>query len=519
MVSKMSRFSFGQRRQLLERLQTEEFDVLIVGGGINGAGVLRDLCLRARPGQQNKFALIEKNHFATSASSKNSQLLHGGLRYLKYLDLGLVREALKERATLLRIAPHAAGSQPFLLPVYKPGMRLYYQTGVTLYDWLSGSQKLGRSGWLNAAEALQREPNLNSNGLRGAMLFWDARMHAPRLVLDQLRESVEQGAISVNFLEAGDPIRQHGAVTGVQARDLISGEKLRIRARVIVNTVGPWEKAAPLKLVRGSHLVFPQLIKGTHALAFFDEQGRILFVVPYGPANRFSLVGTTESAQKAPEPVRMDDTEKRYLIEQLARVLPSSAQTQPRGSYSALRPLLAGEGPQRLSSISRRHQVWKSAPNMYHLSGGKWTIFRLMAEELVDLLAQDHYPNLGGCRTEQTPIDGNTETIVEELRSSTEQLSLEYKVPLNTVNLIVEDYGRRAHEVLSLCGEETWKSPLVPPNGDQLPYVLAQVLWAKENEMTGRIEDFLTISTPLGYLLENASTAIGERLQEYFDLT
>ena len=514
----MGQFSFHRRPHFLKRLKEEYFEVLIVGGGVNGVGVFRDLCLRSSPSNRRRFALIEKDHFATSASSKNSQLIHGGLRYLKYLDLSLVREALHERARLLRIAPHAVWTQSFLLPVYQLGKRCYYQMGVTLYEWLSGSEKLGKCAWLNAQKALEQEPNLNPNGLRGAMLFWDGRMHASRLILDQLRETVEWGALAVNFVEARETIQQSGQVSGMHARDQLTGEEFPIRAGVIVNTVGPWERTTPIRLVRGSHLVFPQLTKGSHALAFFEEQGRILFVIPYGPERRFSLVGTTEMAQDNPEPVQMDPGERHYLCKHLREILPTSNSREPRGHYSALRPLIPGTPTRSLSAISRGHRIWKSAPNVYHLGGGKWTTFRLMAEELVDFLAREHYPHLESCKTSEEPIDGNTEEALNELRKRARELCQEYKVSLKTVNLLLDNYGRRTLEVLSLCREAEWRRPLVPNQyTEDLPYIHAQMRWAVENEMTGRLKDFLRISTPLEYL-HRFPPETRKELQKYFEL-
>lgn len=518
----MPQFSFRDRRKFLERLREQQFDVVIIGGGVNGAGILRDLCLRSEPGRQSRLALIEKNHFATSASSKNSHLLHGGLRYLKYLDFGLVREALHERSTLLRIAPHGAWKVPFLLPVYERGKRWYYQAGTTLYDWLSGAERLGVTSWLNQTQALEVEPDLEPEGLRGAVRFWDGQMHASRLILDQLRESVESGAVALNFVEARETVRASGETTAIRARDRLTGEECLIRSRLVVYTVGPWEKTAPLKLVRGSHLVSPRLTRGPHALAFFEENGRILFVLPYGPGRRYSLVGTTEKVQHTPEPVLMSADEEAYLLRQVDRILPRATRAagfKPSGHFTALRPLLAARS-KSLSAISRRHQIWKSTPNIYHLGGGKWTIFRRMAQELVDLLVADHHLDLGPCRTSTTPIDGNT---VESLRALAEEIAemnrhhgMPDGLPGATVSSLHEHYGRRAMELIEMCRDPQWRRPLVPGAARELPYIYAQMQWAVENEMTGRLDDFLTISTPLAYLRSFTPEEM-ERLEKEFE--
>lgn len=493
----MARFSARQRGVLLQQLKTDWFDVLIVGGGINGAGVLRDLVLRtqrSRPGQPLRLALIEKNHFAISASSKNSQLVHGGLRYLKYLHFSLVAEGLRERATLLAIAPHAVRIIPFLLPVYEAGKRVYYRAGTMLYDLLAGKQNVGRSHWLDPGQTLQREPMLNAQGLRGSILFYDGRMEASRLVFDQLRECVEAGAVVVNSVEALESVRDSEKIVGVRARDAWSGEQFSIRARTVVHTLGPWEKAVPLKLVRGSHLVFRRLTQGHCALASFEDKGRILFVIPYGPEDGFSLVGTTEEVQNLPEPVEMDAGEEHYLRRHLSAILPASS-GQPRlGHFSALRPLLSGS--RAVTALSRGHRIWKSSANVYHMGGGKYTTFRRMAQELVDLLARDHFPGLGHCLTEREAIDGNRKAVLEDLRKNAEALACDFGASVSTVHFLIDCHGRRAPEVLALCKEPEWRCRVVP----ELPYLRAQISWCAENEMVLRLQDFLTVSTPLGYL-------------------
>lgn len=493
----MPQFSARQRSLFLEQLRSGELDVLILGGGISGTGVLRDLVLRAGdaagPGKL-RFGLIEKNHFASSASSKNSQLVHGGLRYLKYLHLSLVRTALRERAVLARIAPHAVSPQSFLLPVYNWEKQWYYRAGVALYDLLSGKHRLRGSRWLSRAKALQEEPALNPEGLRGAVLFYDGRMESPRLVLDQLRESVELGGLAVNFLEAVETVREQGKVMGVVARDGLSGERFLIRARTLVNTLGPWEKSVQLRLVRGSHLVFPRLTGREHALAFFGEGGRIVFVIPYGPFQQFSLVGTTEKEQDEPEPVEMDEEEEDYLRRQIEKILPGSASHAKVGHYSALRPLIAGAGP--ATALSREHQIWQTAPNFYHVAGGKFTTFRLLAEELVDQMARRHFPALHPCATRHRPVDGNTPDLLQDLRRQAESLAHHHALERSVVDFLIGWHGRRATEVLAFCKDRELSRPLAP----QLPFLRAQMLWAIENEMTERLEDFLTVSTPLAYL-------------------
>ncbi|MGH9338473.1 MAG: glycerol-3-phosphate dehydrogenase/oxidase [Acidobacteriota bacterium] len=510
----MAKFSFRNRKDYLQRLKSEELDVLIVGGGINGVGVLRDLCLRRHSSGPLRLGLIEKDHFGSAASSKNSQLLHGGLRYLKYFDFGLVREALRERARLLKIAPHVTWRQSFLMPVYSRGEGWYYRLGLLLYDRLAGSRSLGKSRWLSAHEALREEPGLKSDGLHGTLLFYDGRMQASRLLLDQLRESVEREALACNFVRYEKILEQEGRAMGVLARDLLTGEQLEIRARTLVFTVGAWEESTPLRLSRGSHLILPRLIKGRHALAFFEQHGRIIFVLPYGPGRDFTLVGTTEKEQVSPESVEMDAEEENYLRGQLQNVLSENADLTTFGCFSALRPLIAHDPSRPAGALSRKHKIWKTAGNVYHLGGGKWTTFRQMAEELTDRLTRDHFPQLGPCRTAELPVDGNNRPLLQDLTAKAGELAREYGVPLDSAKTLIESYGRRAPEVLELCRDPELSRPLIPG----LPLIHAQIPWAIENDMIGRLDDFLTLSTPLGYI-HRVTPAERERWKQYFEMT
>lgn len=512
------RLSIYEREETIRQLQQGQLDVLVVGGGINGIGILRDLALRNGPEGRLRLALIEKDQFCHAASSKNSQLIHGGLRYLKYLEFSLVQEALQERALLLRLAPHAVWPQSFLLPVYSRGRRWYYGLGLALYDFLASSSNIGRHRWLNARQALQEEPGLNPEGLRGALRFFDGRMHASRLALDLLRDAVETGALALNFLESERFLCDAGSVWGVQVRDRLCGRSFTVRARVIVSTLGPWETNGRLKLVRGSHLVLPKLLQGTHAVAYFEAQGRILFVLPFGPFRGFTLIGTTEREQPQPEPVEMEEEEEEYLRSSIQPVLPALSRLPTLGHYAALRPLISDPASHSLSAISREHQIWKSAPNVYHVGGGKYTTFRVIAQDVADRIATEYFPHLGGGRTDRTPVDGNTPKTLEELRRSVPELATRYQLPPGTVHFLIDQHGRQAAQILEFCHDPELRRPLLSgPEAESLPYLRAQIPWAKENDMLVRLHDFCTLSTQLQYL-HPLSPQEADQLRRAFDL-
>ncbi|MCU1328006.1 MAG: FAD-dependent oxidoreductase [Bryobacterales bacterium] len=388
------------RSHNLNRLANELWDVLIIGGGVNGAGVARDLAMRAAhiPGGL-RIALVEKSYFSSGTSGRNSQLIHGGLRYLKYGDFGLVREALHERRTLLEIAPSLVHPLEFLIPCYKRFDRLFYGTGLTLYDALAGSHGIQHHRSIYAAAALRLEPALNAKDFRGAVLFHDAAVHSARLVLENLLDAEARGACIANYTEL------HRVPGGLECRDLLTGTAFHVRARQIIDATGAWSEAAPLRLVRGSHLIFPRIQAGPEALAHFDEKGRIVFLIPWGENNDLTLVGTTDADHHSgPDKVAISEEETTYLRSIVKRLYPDFRE-DPITSYASLRPLVVQTG-RSATATSREHRIWKAADGVLHIAGGKYTTYRSMSEEAVDMLLPDLVPGRDiPCETATTPLN------------------------------------------------------------------------------------------------------------------
>jgi len=354
------------RERNLARLRNEQFDVLVIGGGINGAGIARDLVLRD-PGI--RVALVEKNHFASGTSGKNSQLIHGGLRYLKYAEFHLVHEALRERSTLLAMSGGLVEPLEFLIPCYGAVDRWFYGAGLALYDMLSGGHSIGHH---RRVDARGYEPELPRDGL----VFYDCKVNSARLVLETVIDAETRGAVVANYVEA----RASG-----NALDSLTGDKFQIRARKVVDATGAWSEGANLRLVRGSHLIFPRIQRGSEAIAFFDEHGRIVFLIPWGENGDLTLVGTTDvDHDGSPDDVRISEDETRYLTAIVRRLFPSY-RGEPVSSYSALRPLIAEKG-HSATSTSREHSIWETQDGVVHIAGGKYTTYRAMSEELVDML-------------------------------------------------------------------------------------------------------------------------------------
>jgi glycerol-3-phosphate dehydrogenase len=373
-----------RRAENVARLKAGAWDVLIAGGGINGAGIARDLMLRD-PGL--KVALVDKNHFSSGTSGRNSQLIHGGLRYLKYFDFGLVHEALRERATLLRIAPELVRPLRFLIPCYSLRDCWFYGVGLSLYDALAGRNSIGYHRALTSRETSKLEPELDRAHLRAGLSFYDCQVHSARLVLENLLDAEARGACIVNYVE----------MDGDSATDTLSGDRFPLRCKRMVDATGSWSKGAPLRLVRGSHLVFPRIQRNAEAIAWFDEKGRIVFLIPWGENDDLTLVGTTDvDHADGADNVHISREESDYLKSVVHRLFPHY-RGEPVASYSALRPLIAQTG-RSATSTSREHRIWETG-RVLHISGGKYTAYRAMSEEVVDMLT----PSIP-CRTAEVPL-------------------------------------------------------------------------------------------------------------------
>lgn len=471
------------RAQVLAALAAEPLDCLIIGGGINGAGIARDLALRAKLTKRPlRVGLIEKHHFSSGTSGRNSQLIHGGLRYLKYFEFRLVREALHERSTLLRIAPHLVEPLPFLIPMYSYFARVFYGTGLWIYDALAGEKNISKHRGLSLPEVGQLEPQLNQHDLVGGSVFYDARVHAARFTLENLLEARDNGALLANYVESVHVERGHEGWV-VDAKDRLTGQSFRLTARQLIDTTGPWAGETfpdenKLRLVRGSHLVLPRLNKSDNAIAHFEESGRILFFIPWGSRRDLTLLGTTDvDHEGSPEQVRISDEEVRYLMGIAGDIYPHSRGMQPIASYSALRPLVRDDSGSA-TATSREHKIWLGEDGVVHVSGGKYTTYRVMSEEAADLALQQVAPELATVHeTANHALRGNTPAAVQSLYG---------EHPGAEATAIVRDYGVRAPHLFARAGELG-------------SLELAQVEEAVTQEWALRLNDLLAISTYWGY--------------------
>jgi glycerol-3-phosphate dehydrogenase len=384
------------------RLQNRTFDLLVIGGGIHGAGVARDAALRGL-----SVALIEKNDFASATSSATSKLIHGGLRYLEGGHIKLVRESCRERALWLKLAPHLVKPLPILFPVYAPESPAKIRIGMMLYDALAAFQNVQRHKMLSASETLQLAPEISPKNLRAAALFYDATMDDARFCIEILRSAADAGAVCVNYIEL---IAFNFGKARV--RDKISGDEFEIRAKNFVNAAGPWVESiaklnAPadgsrvkLRPTKGIHIVLPRQFSHANAVFWLARRDRrLIFCRPF--AENLSLLGTTDTDFRGNfDEIYADDADILYLLDEFSTQFPqkTARKSDIIATFAGVRALLDGDSRKPPSAVSREHRVVVHGNGLISIAGGKYTTFRAVAEKIVDKFTQKP------CQTRKIPL-------------------------------------------------------------------------------------------------------------------
>ena len=489
------------------------FDVIVVGAGINGAGVALDAVMRGL-----KVLLLDKGDISAGTTSWSTRLIHGGLRYLEHREVGLVRESLKERERLLRIAPHLVRPLEFMIPIYaddKRGPRLV-RLGMVAYDALSVDKSLDHHKMLSPQEALQREPGLAPEGLRGAAFYFDAQAEYPeRLAVENALDARRRGAQVVPYAEVVELVREGNRVVGVTFEDhLEGGGRHTARAPLVVNAAGPWvdkvlhnssdaEASRRIGGTKGSHIVvgrFPGAPR--EALYIEADDGRPYFVVPW---NGLFLIGTTDKRYRGDlDEVIADESEIEYLISETNRVIPGAGLSRDDVlyTYSGVRPLPhvedGGEG-----GITRRHIIEDHAPGLEGLLtiiGGKLTTYRSLAEQVVDKVFHKLDRSSPKCTTGRESLPGGAMGDLEAFRAQFVPAS---GLPAAAAERLVRIYGSRAIEVLDTVGDDpTLLEPLDPETGA----IKAEVLFAFRVELAQNLADLMLRRTMVGM---NSKVAVG----------
>ncbi len=409
----------------LERRGSEPWDLALIGGGATGLGVALDAAARGY-----RCVLLEKSDFAKGTSSRSTKLIHGGVRYLRQGNVALVRDSLRERGILLQNAPGLVKPLPFLVPSYRWHESPYYGIGLKMYDLLAGNLGIDSSRHLSRGEALDFLPNLEASGLRGGTLYYDAQFDDAGLALATARAAAGQGAVLLNYAEVMGLLKADGRVRGVGVRDIESGREFELTARVVVNATGPFtdevrrmDDSKTLPLItpsQGVHIVLDStFLPGDGALMVpRTDDGRVIFMIPWQGK---VLVGTTDTPREdAPLEPQALPGEIDYLLEHAARYLKVRPSREDILSvFAGIRPLAMpgrGRGGEKTSAVSRDHVLRTSESGLVTITGGKWTTFRKMAEDTVDLAARLAGLEARPCTTGQLAlVPGAVEAVQEEV--------------------------------------------------------------------------------------------------------
>ena len=493
------------------RLSDMVFDVLIVGGGITGAGSARDAAMRGL-----RVALLDADDWASGTSSRSSRLVHGGVRYLEHGHLHLVFEASRERRTLLQIAPHLVRPLRFTWPVYRGARipRWKLRAGLLAYDALSLFRNVGTHRGASRRAILARMPGLRSEGLVGGARYWDASTDDVRLTLANVVSAAEAGAVTLNH--AGVTAFLHdaqGMIAGARVRDAASGEMVEVHARVVVNATGPWSDItrrlddgvahAAVLGSKGVHIAVPRdRVPVTDALTLLHpDDGRVLFILP-SPVH--TIIGTTETpATAGPSDVRANRADVTYLLRAANIFFPAASLDDDAviNAWAGIRPLVAQRGA-TANDASREHDVATAPSGLISVTGGKLTTYRAMASQIADVI--EHA--LGRRRsvassTADAPLPGTGDVPYEaEVRAAQTAIADDASAAQ-----LVRAYGDRWRLVWGLVEREPALGARLDP---ALPYIAAEVMWAAVAEGAWTVADVLVRRMPIAYELQNASRAL-----------
>jgi glycerol-3-phosphate dehydrogenase len=498
-----------ERSQALAALTEDEFDVVVVGGGITGAGVALDAAARGY-----SVALVERNDFASGTSSRSSKLVHGGLRYLQNFDLGLVREALLERQLMVALAPHLVRPLPLVVPAFEGAHpdRLV-GVGLNLYDVMSverGRRRARRGGetesWsperhriVSGEEVVELLPALAAREPTSGYLFYDCQTDDVRLVLTVLGEAERFGAVCANRVGVTALLERDGRAHGVQALDADSGETLQVRAANVVNATGVWaDELRPQELHDEAELPRIRPSRGTHITFRHEDlplvggaivpagEGRSIFALPW---LGHTLVGTTDNDYEGPlDRIKPAEGDVEYLLDAVNAFFGTDlGSAQLSGAFAGVRPLISTGDPKKSVDISRKAELYETSSGMITITGGKLTTWRRMAKMTVDRLVERDARD-APCRTHEIPLGQAIDA---------DELARVEGVPAGSYEALAARYGHAAHDVLALAAE---RGELAQPIVPGLPDLLAEAALAARREQARSIGDVLLRRTRLGLL-------------------
>lgn len=519
-------FSALQRHESLQKIQDTSFDLVVIGGGITGAGIALDAATRGM-----KVALIEKQDFASGTSSKSTKLIHGGLRYLKQLEIKLVRETGTERAIIHTLAPHLVLPEKMLLPLVEGGSygKLATSFGLRVYDVLASVKGKDRRKMLSKKNTLLKEPLLKEEGLLGSGYYAEYRTDDARLTIENLKTAANHGAVCLNYLSARDFIYEDGQVIGLRCADQISQESVNIQSKFVISAAGPWVdqlrkinqslQGKHLFHSKGVHIVVPHEALPVQQSVYFDvPDGRMIFAIP---RQRVTYIGTTDTEYKGDlNRVFPSLEDVAYLLQAVNFMFPSIhlKLSDVESSWAGLRPLIHEEGKSP-SEMSRKDEVFEAENGLISIAGGKLTGYRKMAERVVDLVAkkykEKYKQNFGKTRTDRVILSGGTFIHYQEVLDYTNALAQKLK-PYQLADYaqyLVNNYGKQTETILQKLEQY--------PEKNFLNLSKAELWFTINYEMTHSLLDFYERRTGrLYFYMPSIRASLDEiiaEFQQYFN--
>lgn len=493
-------FSLTFRDQLLERMRTEIFDLLIIGGGITGAGIALDAVSRGL-----KVALVEKEDFASGTSSRSTKLIHGGLRYLKQLEFGLVKEVGSERAVVHNLAPHLVIPEKMLLPLFEGKSFGYWITsiGLKIYDWLANVKKSDQRRMLTRPQTLRYEPLLKRDQIKGGAIYAEYRTDDSRLTLEIMKTAFQRGVICLNYARAENLIYDDKKIAGLTVRDNLTGNTVEIKSTAVVNAAGPWvddlrildksRRGKRLHLTKGVHIVIPHDRLPVQQAIYFDvADGRMIFAIPRG---RITYVGTTDTNYDGDKDhVIATADDMTYLINAVNEMFPSVQLTldDVESSWAGLRPLIHEEG-KSASELSRKDEIFESESGLVSIAGGKLTGYRKMAERVVDLVIHKHFDerSFPECFTDKIKLTGNAFDTYNNVISYRDAIAGQLEGDQTTAQYLVGNYGGQADEIILHFLQQDTEAER------DLKLLLSELWFCFHHEMIVSLTDFFLRRTGL----------------------
>ena len=512
----LSNLNPEQRESALTSLGSESFDVLVIGGGVNGVGAALDAATRGL-----KVALIESQDIAAGTSSRSSKLIHGGLRYLEQYDFKLVREALHERELLVStLCPHLVKPVGFLFPLTeKFKERTYVGAGLALYDALRGFQRaLPWHKHLSQKQINEIAPSLRPDIILGAIKYFDAQVDDARHTLSVARTAARHGAVIATRVSAESLIREGKSVTGVVAKDLVSGKTISIKAAVTVMCAGIWSDELHSKfdlkagydvtMSKGVHIVLPGSAIKSDAGIILKTPVSVLFIIPW--ADKW-IVGTTDTPYTGDRSEPFASREDvQYIVDQANRVLsPQINIDEIIGVYAGLRPLVSNNKNSLTTKLSREHTVDRPAPGFVSIAGGKYTTYRIMGRDVIDLAVNELRKLTSESVTDKLPLVGADGYFA--LVQQVDRIALESGLSVETVTHLLNRYGSMISEILELVKETPSLSKRLSAD---LPYIKAEIYYAASHEGARSVDDVISRRTRIAFEAHNYGVELTESIAE-----